>query len=196
MKGFTLVEALVAIAIITIAISAPLYTASKDITAAQNAQSQMIASHLAQEGIETVRWIRDNAYLAAYGAGDPNATTDAWNEFLHGSNPDTDTTLTQCIDKNCIVEVTAGTPFSVCPGNDCSSEYLYLLPSTSDTFPGVYTQDASLAASKGGVITPFVRVITLSSVSATEELVTSKVTWTFHNVPYSVTVTDHLTPWQ
>lgn len=55
LKGFTLVETLVAIAILMIAIAGPLTIASKGLTAATYAKNQVIASFLAQDLIEYVK---------------------------------------------------------------------------------------------------------------------------------------------
>ena len=60
-------------------------TASRSIVAAQTARDQLTASYLAQEGIEYVRAMRDNEYLAAYQAGGSNVSTTAWNNFLTAS---------------------------------------------------------------------------------------------------------------
>ncbi len=55
LRGFTLVETLVAIAILMIAIAGPLTIASKGLTAATYAKNQVIASFLAQDLIEYVK---------------------------------------------------------------------------------------------------------------------------------------------
>ena len=52
---FTLVETLIAISIVTIAISGPMLSASRALIAANIARDQLTASYLAQEGIEYVR---------------------------------------------------------------------------------------------------------------------------------------------
>ncbi|MEK7501415.1 MAG: prepilin-type N-terminal cleavage/methylation domain-containing protein [Patescibacteria group bacterium] len=59
-KGFTIIETLVAIAILMISIAGPLAVASKSLTAALYAKDQMVASYLAQEGVETIRNRKDN----------------------------------------------------------------------------------------------------------------------------------------
>ena len=64
-RGFTLIETMVAVTILTLAVAGPLMTASRAIVAAQSARDQLTASYLAQEGIEYVRAMRDNEYLAA-----------------------------------------------------------------------------------------------------------------------------------
>ena len=47
-KGFTIIEALIAVTIITFAVAGPLYTANRAIVAAQGARLQLVASNLAQ----------------------------------------------------------------------------------------------------------------------------------------------------
>jgi Tfp pilus assembly protein PilV len=58
--GFTLVEALVAISLLMVAISSPMYIAQKGLSASMFARDQMTASFLAQDGIEAVKNIRDH----------------------------------------------------------------------------------------------------------------------------------------
>ncbi len=64
-RGFTLIETFVAITILVTAIAGPLTLASKGLQSATLARDQLIASFLAQEGIEFVREHRDNNALAA-----------------------------------------------------------------------------------------------------------------------------------
>ena len=58
-KAFTLIEALVAISILMIAIASPMTLAQKGLSTATLSKDQMIASFLAQDGIEAVKNIRD-----------------------------------------------------------------------------------------------------------------------------------------
>ncbi len=62
-QGFTLIETLVAITVLTIAVAAPLTLAAQSLMAAYNARDQVVAFHLAQEAIETVRAQRDHNLL-------------------------------------------------------------------------------------------------------------------------------------
>ena len=55
-KGFTLIETLVGIAILLVAIVGPLSIAFQGVSLASLARDQIIASYLAQEGIEFVRF--------------------------------------------------------------------------------------------------------------------------------------------
>lgn len=58
-SGFTLIEALVAISILMIAISSPIMLAQKGLSSSILSRDQMIASFLAQDGIESIKNLRD-----------------------------------------------------------------------------------------------------------------------------------------
>lgn len=182
MKGFTLIETMVAITILTLAVSGPMFTASRAIVAARAASNQLTASYLAQEGVEYVRMMRNNSYLLAY-SDVPNratASTTGWASFRTSVAP-------------CKTAVLGNAPFctldpvtpvlSACSGA-CGP--LYLAPTH------VYTQQSS-----GNTQTIFTRTIQVLEVpgTASEEKVASTVTWWFHNVHYTVTTIEHLTPW-
>lgn len=61
--GFTLIETMVAITILTMAVVAPMSLASQSLSSAYYARDQVTAFHLAQEGIEAVRAARDSKIL-------------------------------------------------------------------------------------------------------------------------------------
>ena len=63
MKGFSLIETLVAITVLIGAIAGPLTLASQGIKAASLFKNQLIASNLAQEGMELVHAKRDSNIL-------------------------------------------------------------------------------------------------------------------------------------
>lgn len=62
-RGFTLIETLVAITLLTVAIVAPMSLTGRSLAAAYYARDQVTAFHLAQEAIETVRHVRDHNIL-------------------------------------------------------------------------------------------------------------------------------------
>ncbi len=62
-KGFTLLETLVAITILTMATLGPMQLASRMVASARVAQNRIVAFYLAQEGIEYSRNTRDNNFL-------------------------------------------------------------------------------------------------------------------------------------
>ena len=62
-NGFTLVETLVAIAILLLAVAAPLSLATKSLNSSALSKQQIIASFLAQEAMEYIRNVRDENVL-------------------------------------------------------------------------------------------------------------------------------------
>jgi len=63
MHGFTLIETMVAVSLLSIAIVAPMQLAAQSLAGAYYARDQITAFYLAQEGIEAVRAVRDNNIL-------------------------------------------------------------------------------------------------------------------------------------
>ncbi|OGZ08359.1 MAG: hypothetical protein A3C93_02740 [Candidatus Lloydbacteria bacterium RIFCSPHIGHO2_02_FULL_54_17] len=59
-KGITLIESVVSIAILSVAITGPMALAAHSIKASGAARNELIATHLAEEGLEIVRNMRDN----------------------------------------------------------------------------------------------------------------------------------------
>lgn len=165
--GFTLIETMIAITILTLSIVGPMITADRAIVAAETARDQLSASYLAQEGIEYMRAVRDDAYLAAYQAGGQSVSATAWNNFLNG-------TLSPCIS-----------PGS-CTLGSLQSNHTLLLCTVTACPPIVLETNG----------TPFSRSIQLVEVGSNEVRITASVSWTFHSTPYVVTITDHLTSWQ
>lgn len=183
-QGFTLIETLVAVSIITLSISGPLFTANRAIVAAENARNQLTASYLAQEGIEYVRLMRDNEYLVAYQTNPVTASSVAWTNFISGGSV---ASITQCRASACTLDPArpmgygSGLSLVGCSGSSCTPLYL------SNT---IYT------IQQIGIETPFTRTVQAFDVSANDERIVSTVSWSYHNTLYSVTVSNHLTPWQ
>jgi prepilin-type N-terminal cleavage/methylation domain-containing protein len=69
-RGFTLIETLVAVALLTISIVAPMTLTAQSLAAAYYARDQITAYNLAQEGIEAVRAVRDGQVLLISGSSD------------------------------------------------------------------------------------------------------------------------------
>lgn len=63
-NGFTVIEAIVAIFILTVGIIACSILADQVFRSASTAKDRLIAVSLAQEGVEVIRNIRDNSWLA------------------------------------------------------------------------------------------------------------------------------------
>ena len=62
-RGFTLIETLVAVSLLTVAIVAPMTLTTRSLSAAYYARDQITAFHLAQEAVESVRNVRDGNIL-------------------------------------------------------------------------------------------------------------------------------------
>jgi len=196
-RGFTLIETMVAVAIVTLSVAGPLFTANSAITAATTARIQLTASYLAQEGIEYVRLLRDNEFLTTYRAGGTDISATAWTRFL--TNPISDSyTMSGCrttasqtsvclLDTYPTVAMGTGSGLSLqsCTGSSCLPLHLV---------NGMYTQQGNL----GGTLSPFTRTITVKDVPNTTDdvQIISTVTWSYHGTPYTVKIYDHLTPWQ
>ncbi len=172
-RGFTLVEAMVAVAILMLAVAGPLYTANRSAVASMTARDQLTASYLAQEGVEYVRDVRDNAFLAAFRAGGGAISATAWTNFL--TNP----SFQPCTDAGnpgiCTLGAFQGGSLSLaaCPGGVCTSSFSVIT---------------------GG--TQYIRTVKAQALAPNDEFITSTVSWTYHGFPYSVQVVDHLAPWQ
>ncbi|OGG64259.1 hypothetical protein A3J11_00300 [Candidatus Kaiserbacteria bacterium RIFCSPLOWO2_02_FULL_55_12] len=204
MKGFTLIETLVAITILTLAISGPLFTANRAIVAAENARDQLTALYLAQEGIEYVRMMRDNSYLAAYRdrqSGDISSV--AWDTFINGLSDLS--SVRQCLaPKFCTLDPMQGSisPLASCPGNSqreqCRTLSLTGCERRNGTLSCIGSNAYTQQNPSGSAETSYRRTIQIQaeSVSETEAKITSTVSWDFNGTPYAITITDHLTPWQ
>jgi prepilin-type N-terminal cleavage/methylation domain-containing protein len=166
-RAFTLVETLVAIGILTLAVAGPLFTASSATVATNVAHDRVTASYLAQEGIEYVRMLRDNAFLSA-GSSDAG-----WNAFVNGA-------IASCVSGPCVLTPTHPTgTLSSCSGQ-CPVLY---------TANNRYTQDSGAG---GAAATPFTRTIQFTE----GKYVTSRVSWDYRGASYSVQITEELTAWQ
>ncbi len=198
LSGFTLIETLVAVSIIAIAVTGPLFTASRALVAAQTARDQLIASHLAQEGIEYVRVMRDDEYIKWYRNNVANVSTVAWNGFITGNDP---ASITNCRGQLCSLDTTKPMGASLVE-NDTSKSLDFCtgaapLGNCAPLYPSAANNTYSWNINANYKGTLFTRTIkAVDGVSLNDEKIISTVSWSFHGTPYTVTVTDHLTPWQ
>lgn len=107
--GFTMIETLVAVFIVMLAITGPLYFVSQSIQSAYYARDQVTAFYLTQESVELIKNIRDtNALTSACGAA---------SEWL-SCNPSLDLLL--CTGSyGCVVGLTSGMNVYV---SECTSD--------------------------------------------------------------------------
>ena len=83
--GFTLIETIIALAVITSAVVGPFGLATRGILNSSFAKNKIIAANLSQEGIELVRKIRENNILAGR-AWDYSITPGSWQIDIFSSD--------------------------------------------------------------------------------------------------------------
>jgi len=160
-KGFTLLETLVAIFILTIAITATLNAAQLGLQSSFYARDQITAYYLAVEALEQVRNIRDTNYVAA--------TTCSW---LTGGDTDGCQNIPpECIrsDSNpvtCKIDVITDQTvpgISACSGDQCILKF----------------DDAKGYNHVTGVDSKFIRTVDIEvkPTSPNEAVVVASVTW-------------------
>ncbi|MDO8594703.1 MAG: prepilin-type N-terminal cleavage/methylation domain-containing protein [bacterium] len=67
LRGFTIIETLVAIAVLLLAITAPLTIAERGLASAESARQEITAFYLAQEAVEYIRNLRDTNAINGLG---------------------------------------------------------------------------------------------------------------------------------
>lgn len=171
LRAFTLVETLVAITIVLTAITGPLYVVQQSLSASRHAREQLVASSLAQEGVEFVRAIRDSNYIYNMTTGGARA----WFAGLDGTAGSSGT-YANCITGDCVIDSTQNTVSrTVAP--------LYL--STT----GLYNQAGA------GTATGFTRTVRLTAVSVDEMAIVVTVSWISKGQTRSVVLNEHLYNW-
>ncbi len=186
-SGFTLVETLVAISIFTLSILALLSVISQGIANTTYAKNKIIASYLAQEGIEYVRNIRDTYVM--YNGADSSA---GWSNFrskltgaqCQASNGCYFGDLTTADFSN-QVEPIIGLPMTNC-GSTCPN---LLYDSASGKYG--YTASGTTATS------PFIRTIKINLVGGgvNEIQILSTVSWTQGSGTPSITFSESVFNW-
>ncbi len=169
-RGFTLLETLVAVGIFTVSILALLSVLSQGITSTNFSKKKIIATYLAQEGIEYVRNIRDTTVTSATSA------STGWASFM--------TTVSAACGS------AAGCYLP---------SFNSVLPCTTVCAALSYDEDTGIYGytSTSGVDSGYVRTITYEPIAGddNEVKINSKVTWMQGSGSYSVTFSDHLFNW-
>ncbi|MEK7480998.1 MAG: prepilin-type N-terminal cleavage/methylation domain-containing protein [Patescibacteria group bacterium] len=169
-KGFSLIETLVAVTVLVGAITGPLTLASQGIKAASLFKNQLIASNLAQEGMELGRSRRDSNVLRA----------ESWLTNLET------VCLTACSVRydprdNSAAQVV----FISCPSGECPKFYI--------TPEGFYVQKSN--PDVGDQETIFTRTIQITNVNVREVKITSRVTWQERFSQQSIVLEENLLNW-
>lgn len=165
--GYSLIEVLIAIAVLLLSIVGPLTIAAKSLQTSFQARDQIVATYLAQEGIEGVIALKQNSVIAGIQDGNLSALWDWANaasladcRSADGCNFDVQYPISLS-DTNFTNTITS------CSNRaDCRLYY-------DETAPvAKYSLDNS------GEATAFTRVITLENLdAATTTMATVRVTW-------------------
>lgn len=137
-RAFTLVESMVAISILSLAVTGPLLIAQKGLGSAIYARDQITAFYLAQEAVEYVRNVRDS-----------NRITDSADWLAH---------LSECRGgKSCVIDAGYSSfdhvdAVTECPPEGCPRLFL-------DTVKGIYGYCG--ASCSGWRTTPFTRTVAI-----------------------------------
>lgn len=180
-NGFTLVEALVAVSIFTVSVLSLMVVLSDSVANTAYAKKKIIATYLAQEGIEYIRNVRDTYVLYQ------SSSSDGWNDFKVKLSPCDTELLSVCYfdDQNLnftsqIKPITTIDVFA-CANNDCP----YLL----------YDEGLGRYNYATGSITDLVRKIRITNTNNDEMRVVSTVSWTQGSGTYEITLSANLFNW-
>jgi prepilin-type N-terminal cleavage/methylation domain-containing protein len=174
--GYSLVEVLVAITVLLIALVGPLTIAYSGLKRSVQSKDNTTAVFLAQEGIEAIVKLREDAAL---GADSYDDLSQVWDNVF-------DTLHSRCADSSgCGVVVNDDGSIAVgnvyaCSGGNCLIKY-------SDTARVPYKQGGSVA----GVDTAFTRVLRVNVVNNSHAEVSSTVSWT-GQMPGSVALQTYI----
>jgi prepilin-type N-terminal cleavage/methylation domain-containing protein len=148
-KGFSFMEVMVSIFVLSVGITAVLFLMVKNIKSSIDSRNSIIASELAQEGVELIRNIRDNNMA--------NAEEDVFESLSYPLNP-----MIFKIDYN---------PNSISGGS--ISWFSNSNPGK------LYYNNSGYYSNSGGVETRFARIIKIEKVGVDEDMlkVSSYVTW-------------------
>ncbi len=179
--GFTLVETLVAISILTMSILGTFTAVQKSLQSSTFAKDEITAFYLVQESIEYIRNVRDENGLWSLQQISLGNSGRSW---LYGLSS---TGVDPCyFGKVCTIDIPQRV-VSTCGGGAGSCSYL-----NQDSTTGLY------GYTSGGnwVQTRFKREIQFQSISANEVQVSVTLSWVSGSITKSMTVRETLHNWQ
>lgn len=179
-KGFTLIETIVAVAILSMAVAGPLTLAIKNIGAAAVSSDQIIAFYLAQEGTEYIRNKIDANILNG------NALED-------GSGNNWLTDLDSCMASNgCYVNISKDANSVIgCSSVKCEGDGSDASLKFNDNGYYIVPEGSSEA-----VGTVFKRIIKIDNTNSNEAIVSATVSWTSKYGEKNFTMHDDIYNWR
>ncbi len=175
-RGFTLLEALVSIFILTLTIVAPMSIASSTLFQATVAKEQVTAFYLAQEAIEGVRSIRDGNVLKG-------------GEWLTGLGAAGGISLGPCIGQDCRIDVVSN-PVSVVSCGACTTPINY----NSSTHLYQYSSIGSSNQPSNFIRT--VRIDSIPSNPSNEVSISVTVSWNIGKISRTFVARENIFNWQ
>lgn len=175
--GFTLVETLVAISIFSVSILGLMTFLSDGISTTGYAKKKIISVYLAQEGIESVRNMRDSFIFSE----SPSRTWTTFRARLGACNNNIEPVNSNKCGFNNSLEVFDADYIFNCSSNpnDCK----------------LYLNNGNYNTESLGVDSGFTRTIGIYTINQDEIKVFSTVSWTQNSIPYNITLTENLFNW-
>jgi len=166
--GFTLIEVIVAIFILTVGIGGSFMLIQQTLVGVSIIESRLIAIYLGQEGIEIIRNIRDSNWLEQH----------LWNDGLTVCQPPV-----SCCEADYDTDTSSSDSLAVVTGCDFNDLHYLNLDSS-----GFYSYSA-------GAQTKFKRKIFIDKIYEKKMKVTVTVQWEERNKFHEVKVIEHITNW-
>ena len=198
--GFTLVETLVAIALLLAVLVGPITLIAQSLFSTSFSRNNLIANNLAQEGIELIRAVRDNNILCVTRGG-----TMAWDDNPNGPPPKLlghyELDPTQSMNLTCGTDlISTPRPVRRNPASTCNTpilvnndgEYNYLVGT-----PTGFTRCVQVCSPPNSAPCSAVADTAVPAIPFNDQMeIISIVSWIERGAAKSVTLTDRLYRWQ
>lgn len=184
-EGFTLIETLVAISIFTISVVAMMVTLAGGLQSTEYAKEKLVASYLAEEGVEYMHNLRDTYELNSSSA---SAGWAAFQSKLSSGSCTTgcyfDTSGMNYANDNMPI---TGTTVAACSSQSSSS--------VCPNHPILYNSSTAAYGYGSGSTTGYARRIQSKQISSDEIQIISIVSWTQGSGLYTITQSEDLFNW-